>query len=163
MASGSTCGSKMTTAGQPGCSGHKGAASTASYAANVYQVKDGHQYAVAQGKTFEVTSETPYHEMGTARYYFADEKSMSACAEKMASLAAELDGEAVSLATAEANVTTDRYGKKYGTCPVTNDKFLITADSPAKVMDGQKYYVCSEKCAHNLVPAGVQADHTTAH
>jgi YHS domain-containing protein len=122
----------------------------ASYAANVYEVRDGHKYAVCNGKTFEVTETTPYSEVGNARYYFADEASKVRCAEKMALMAAELDKEAVSLATAEANVTVDN-GQKYGVCPVTNDKFLVTTDSPAKVVDGQKYYVCSDKCASQML------------
>jgi YHS domain-containing protein len=124
--------------------------SKASYAANVYEVRDGHQYAVCNGQTFEVTATTPYAEVGNARYYFADEESRVRCSEKMKAMATELDKEAVSLATAEANVTVDN-GQKYGICPVTNDKFLVTADSPAKVVDGQKYYVCSDKCASQML------------
>jgi hypothetical protein len=126
-------------------------ASNGHYGANVFAVRDGHEWAVCNGKTFEVSDQTPYSDVGPARYYFADENSRVTCVEKMAMMAKELDQEAVSLATSEGNVTTDSDGQKYGVCPVTHDKFLITADSPAKVMDGQKYYVCSEKCAAELM------------
>ena len=145
-----SCGSKDASKAMT----HSGCGSTstnAAYAANVYEVRDGHKYAVCNGKTFEVTETSPYAEVGTARYYFADEASKIKCAEKMKSMAADLDQEAVSLATVEGNVTTDKDGHKYAVCPVTNDKFMVTADSPAKVMDGQKYYVCSDKCASQFL------------
>jgi hypothetical protein len=148
MTSGS-CMSQSTNSSMP----HAGCgmtASKASYAANVYEARDGHQYAVCNGQKFEVTPTTPYMEVGNARYFFADEESRVRCAEKMKSMAADLDREAVSLATAEGNVTTDSYGRKYAVCPITNEKFLVTADSPAKVMDGQKYYVRSDKCLSQL-------------
>lgn len=126
-------------------------ASKASFAANVYEVRDGHLWAVCNGKKFEVTSNTPYSEIGSARYYFADEASKVTCAEKMAMTAKALDAETVSLATVEGNVTTESDGRKFAVCPVSNDKFMVAADSPAKVMDGQKYYVCSDKCASQLM------------
>ncbi len=126
-------------------------ASKASYAANVYEVRDGREWAVCNGEKFEVTASTPYNEVGNARYYFADEASKVTCAEKMALMAKELNQETVSLATAEGNVTTDADGRKYALCPVSHDKFLLTADSPAMVMDGEKYYVCSDKCASQLM------------
>ncbi len=147
-AGGHSCASKSSMT-HAGC-GTAGA-SKASYAANVYEVRDGHLWAVCNGKKFEVTTSTPYSEIGRARYYFADEDSKVTCAEKMAMMAKELDRETVTLATAEGNVTMDTDGHKYAVCPVSHDKFLITADSPAKVIDGQKYYVCSDKCASQLM------------
>ena len=146
---GGGCSSKMSNSAMAhaGC----GTSTTkAAYAANVYEVRDGHTYAVCNGEKFEVTATTPYTEVGNARYYFANEESRVRCAEKMKSMASELDKEAVSLATAEANVVVDN-GQKYGVCPVTNDKFLVTAESPAKVIDGQKYYVCSSDCASKML------------
>ena len=134
---------------QAGC-GMKGA-SSAFYAANVYDVRDGQEWAVCQGKQFEVTATTPYYDLGNARYYFADKNCMSKCSEKMASVAADLDREAVSLATVEGNVKVASDGQKYAVCPISHDQFPVTSGMPVKVMNGKKYYVCNEKCASELM------------
>ena len=163
MAGGKMCGTKTATAGHACCpSDKKAAGAKAAYAANVYEVRDGRKYAVAQGKTFEVTATTPYYEVGSARYYFSDAESMSKCSEKMASMAAEIDKETVSLATAEGNVVTNENGQKLAVCPVSDDKFVITASTPAKVVDGQKYYVCSERCDHAFLQTAVLTDQQKA-
>ena len=116
------------------------------YGANVYQVVDGHEWAVAEGKKFEVTTSSPYVQVGNARYYFADAKCKDMCAQRMAKIEPEIDKEAVSLATAEGNVVSTENGQKWAECKVSHEKFLVTADSPAIVMDGQKVYFCGSGC-----------------
>jgi hypothetical protein len=110
------------------------------YAANVYEVQGGRIWAVCCGKKFEVTASTPYTQVGGARYYFADEASKTLCAVKMSQIAAQMDREAVSLATLDGNVVGEENGQKIAQCLVTGRKFLVTADSPVMVADGKKYY-----------------------
>jgi hypothetical protein len=134
----STCGSHANwTASLCGSKGY--------YAANVYRVQNGHMWAVCQGKTFEVNEATPFVQMDEARYYFADEASKIRCHEMMKATAPAIDREVVSLATAEANVVDVENGRKIAQCPVTGHKFVVTADSPARVVDGQKYYMSVEQ------------------
>jgi hypothetical protein len=110
------------------------------YAANVYEVHDGRMWAVCCGKKFEVSGNTPYSQVGEARYYFADAASKSSCAVQMSKLAAQMDREAVSLATLDGNIVGEENGRKIAQCIVTGKKFLVTADSPVMVADGKKYY-----------------------
>lgn len=118
-------------------------ASKGYYAANVYEVRDGHQYAVCNGTTFEVTDKTPFNQVGQARYYFADEASQISCNVKMAEMASKIDREAVALATAEGNVRNADNGLKFAQCLESGKEFAVTADTPVKVMDGKKYYAAS--------------------
>lgn len=111
------------------------------YCANVYDIRDGHRYAVCDGKTFEVTENTPYSQVGEARYYFADNASKISCPVQMSLMTAQMDKETVALATIEGNVIGEENGLKIAQCMVTGKKFIVTADSPAKVVDGKKYYV----------------------
>jgi len=110
------------------------------YAANVYEVQDGRMWAVSCGKKFEVTANTPYAQVGGARYYFADEATKTSCAVKMSRMTAQMDREAVSLASMDGNVIAEENGQKIAQCIVTGRKFLVTADSPVMVADGKKYY-----------------------
>lgn len=139
MTAGSSCGSHSASWASNVC-GSKGY-----YAANVYAVREGHMYAVCQGKTFEVTATTPFTQVAEARYYFADEASKIQCHEQMKATAPAIDREAVLLATAEANVVDVEHGQKVAQCPITCQKFVVTADSPARVADGQKYYMSVEQ------------------
>ncbi len=102
-------------------------------------------FAVCQGKTFEVTAKTPFVQVDEARYYFADEASKIQCHETMNATVPAIDREVVSLATTEANVVDLEDGQKIAQCPVTGQKFIVTADSPARVVDGQKYYMSAEQ------------------
>jgi hypothetical protein len=110
------------------------------YAANVYEVRDGRMWAVCCGKKFEVSANTPYTQVGEARYYFADEASKTSCAVQMSKLVAQMDREAVSLASMDGNVIGQDNGQKIAQCIVTGRTFLVTADSPVMVADGKKYY-----------------------
>jgi len=110
------------------------------YAANVYEVQDGRMWAVCCGKKFEVTANTPYAQVGGARYYFADEASKVACPYKMTDMTERIDRETVALATMDGNVVAEENGQKIAQCIVTGRKFLVTADSPVMVADGKKYY-----------------------
>jgi hypothetical protein len=120
-------------------------ASKASYAANVYKVENGMMYAVADGKRFVVTSKTPYTQVGNARYYFADEACKVGCPTKMSSMTSNYNAEAAHLATHEANVTIVD-GKKMATC-CSSTPFEVSANTPSLVVNGEKVYYCSEKCA----------------
>ena len=132
----SSCASGAKTSWTSNVCGSKGY-----YDANVYEVRDGHKYAVCEGKKFEVTANTPYTQVGEARYYFADDASKVSCSVKMSQMASQIDREAVSLATLEGNVVGTEDGHKIAQCVSTGKKFVVTADSPAKVADGKKYYV----------------------
>lgn len=110
------------------------------YAANVYEVRDSRMWAVCCGKKFEVSASTPYTQVSEARYYFADEATKTSCAVQMSKLAAQMDHEAVSLATMDGNVIGEDNGQKIARCIVTGRTFLVTADSPVMVADGKKYY-----------------------
>jgi len=110
------------------------------YAANVYEVRDGRTWAVCCGKKFEVSANTPYTQVGEARYYFADEASKTSCAVQMSKLAGQMDRETVALATMDGNIVGEENGQKIAQCIVTGRKFLVTADSPMMVADGKKYY-----------------------
>jgi len=116
--------------------GHKGY-----YAANVYEMRDGHVFAVWEGRRFEVVDETPFTQSGNARYYFADEATKVACTLTLSRLAPEVNREVVSLATAEGNVVGEERGQKLAQCPVTGRRFLVTADSPVMVVDGRRIYL----------------------
>jgi hypothetical protein len=111
------------------------------YGANVYEVRDGRMWAVCWGKKFEVTENTPYTQLGEARYYFADEASKVACPYEMREMAERVDRETVALATVDGNVIGEENGRKIAQCIVTGRKFLVTADSPVMVADGKKYYM----------------------
>jgi hypothetical protein len=145
-----SCGMKnaqMTEMNGTSCTGHKKdwasvvCGNKDYYGANVYAVKDGRMWAVCHGKTFEVTENSPYKQVGNARYYFADDASKIACDMKMAQMAPEIDQEAVALATTDGNVVGTENGLKVAQCVVTGKKFIVTADSPSKVADGKRYYV----------------------
>jgi hypothetical protein len=111
------------------------------YSANVYDVRDGHMYAVCEGRTFEVTNNTPYTQVGEARYYFADNAAKISCPVQMSQKSAQIDKETVSLATLEGNVVGEQNGQKIAQCMTTGKQFLITADSPVRMVDGKKYYL----------------------
>jgi YHS domain-containing protein len=134
-AQGTSCQSGATSAWTSKLCGDRGY-----YAANVYEVQDGRIWAVCCGKKFEVTASTPYTQVGGARYYFADEASKTSCAVKMSQMTAQMDREAVSLASMDGNVVGEENGQKIAQCLVTGRKFLVTADSPVMVADGKKYY-----------------------
>jgi hypothetical protein len=114
--------------------------------ANVYKVENGTMYAVADGKKFVVTDQTPYNQVGNARYYFADNSCAVKCSEKMASKAGSYAHEAVELATFESNVKVEG-GKKIAHCSISNKDFEVTSATPAVVVDGQKTYFCGQGCA----------------
>ena len=111
------------------------------YGANVYVVRDGHQYAVCEGRVFEVCGSTPYVQMQNARYFVDNPWLSNNCASDPSALAAELDREAVALATVDGNVLETENGQKVARCPVTGETFIVTADSPVRVMDGKRYYL----------------------
>jgi hypothetical protein len=111
------------------------------YAANVYLVNDGCEWAVCNGRTFEVTEATPFTQVGEARYYFADEDSRIRCAQAMQNAADRIDKETVALATADGNVVGTENGMKVARCLVSGRQFLVTADSPIRVADGKRYYL----------------------
>jgi hypothetical protein len=123
-------------------------AKKASYAANVYKVENGVKYAVADGKRFVVTGDTPYTEVGNARYYFADENCAVKCPTKMSSMTSKYNAEAASMTTREANVKIID-GKKMATCCDSDKTFEVTASTPSIVMNGEKVYFCNEKCAQH--------------
>ncbi len=107
-------------------------------------------YAVADGKKFVVSDNTPYNQIGHARYYFADDACAVKCNTKMASTAKNYTHEAVELATMEANVKVED-GKKIATCSISGNSFEVTNATPAVVMDGQKTYFCGEGCASSFM------------
>ncbi|MBI5059014.1 hypothetical protein HZB60_04410 [candidate division KSB1 bacterium] len=160
---GGACGSGEKTkqtkmAGAACCPGGAGSAGCSSkmaslcgdkgyFAANVYDCKDGHVMAVYKGKKFEVTDKTPYTQIENARYYFADNECAVKCQETLKTMAAEINREAVSLATAEGNIVENKDGHKIAACKMSGEKFEVTGTTPARVMDGQKVYFCSENCA----------------
>ncbi|MBU0507964.1 hypothetical protein KKH27_03890 [bacterium] len=113
------------------------------YAANVYEVRDGHQFAVYEGKRFEVTDATPYTQVGEARYYFADKDCQVSCTKTLGAKADAINQEAVALATAEGNVEKMENGRKIAICPVTGKEFAVTGNTPTRVMDGKKFYLAS--------------------
>jgi hypothetical protein len=136
----SSCGSGSSMTSVYGSKGY--------YAANVYEVRDGHTWAIEQGRKFEVTLGSPFIQVGNARYYFESDESKKAYSEKMSSLAPQIDREVVSLATTEANVVGSENGQKIAECKVSGKKFPVTADSPMLVMDGQKTYFCGQGCCN---------------
>jgi hypothetical protein len=112
------------------------------YAANVFAMCHGHEYAVYGEETFEVTEKTPFIQNGQARYYFPSEELKVKCAQDQQMHLAELEQETVSLATADGNVVSvNSNGEKVAQCPVTGKSFVVTADSPVKVLDGKRYYL----------------------
>ena len=112
------------------------------YGANVFGECHGHEYAIYDGKTFEVTEDTPFIQVKNARYYFPNENAASDCEKNMSSSATRMEQQAVSLATADGNVIdVNGNGQKTARCPVTGKTFVVTADSPVKVIDGRKYYL----------------------
>lgn len=138
--------SDMTSSDKSGCGSKANwssnlCGSKGYYAANVYEVRDGHMYAVCNGKTFEVTANTPYQQVGDARYYFADDASKISCPVEMTNSAVKIEREAVALASVEGNVVGMENGQKVAQCVATGKKFVVTADSPVKLVDGKKYYL----------------------
>jgi hypothetical protein len=140
-------GAQMSSAAGGACSAHASdwtsvlSEGRGYYGANVYDAHDGHAFAVFHGQKFEVTDKTPYMQVGNARYFFPTEKSKIECNTRMANEAPALEQETVSLATADGNVVYQENGQKYAMCPVTGRKFVVTADSPVKVVDGRRYYM----------------------
>ncbi|MBU1636378.1 hypothetical protein KKC97_01765 [bacterium] len=129
-----------------------GGMSKASYGANVYKVENGTMYAVADGKRFVVTSSTPYTQVGNARYYFADEKCAVGCQSKMSMMAPKYNAEAAKLTMRESNVKIID-GKKMAQC-CSNEYFEVTESTPSLVMNGEKFYYCSQNCAdHRMAMA----------
>ncbi|HEY3294472.1 MAG TPA: hypothetical protein VGL38_03475 [bacterium] len=124
------------------------------YGANVFDVCDGRQYAVCEGKVFEVHNDTPFVDMGDARYYVADECMKPAFQADPEAVASELDREAVALATVDGNVIGNRDGQILAKCPVTGQVFIVTADSPVKVRDGKRYYL-SDTVNLSAVESGI--------
>lgn len=118
--------------------------------ANVYKVENGLMYAIADGKKFVVNDKTPYNQVGNARYYFADDACAVKCKEKMASMAKEINHEAVELATLESNVKVED-GKKVATCSMSGKSFEVTSSTPVVVANGQKTYFCGEGCANHFM------------
>ena len=135
--SASSCSSKMAS-----LCGDKGY-----FAANVYENKGGHMMAVYKGKKFEVTDKTPYTQIENARYYFADNECAVKCQETLKTMASEINRETVALATAEANIVENKDGHKIAACKMSGEKFEVSGTTPARVIDGQKVYFCSENCA----------------
>jgi hypothetical protein len=138
----------MSSAQGTGC--HSGASSAWTsklcgergyYCANVYEVRDGRMWAVCCGQKFEVSANTPYTQVGDARYYFADEASRVGCPYKMKDMAQRIERETITLATMDGNVIGEENGHKIAQCLVTGRRFLVTADSPVMVADGKKYYM----------------------
>lgn len=111
------------------------------YGANVFEVRDGHSYAVYDGKRFEVTDATPYTQVGNARYYFADKSCQISCTKTLGEKASTIDRETVSLAMTEDNVVRMENGQKIARCPVTGREFAVEPNTAAKVMDGKKFYL----------------------
>jgi hypothetical protein len=141
---------RMTGSQNPQCEGHRDWAVVITgnrgyYDANVFAVLNGHMYAVCQGKQFEVSDLTPYTQMDAARYYFADETSRIRCSERMKTMAKAIDQETVALATTDGNVVSEDNGFKVARCPVTGREFIVTADSPVRVVDGKRYYLSAEQ------------------
>ena len=93
------------------------------------------------GDVFEVTNSTPFVEMGDSRYYIADACTEKAFQSHPAATARKLDQEAVSLATADGNIVGEQNGQKMAKCPVTGRVFIVTADSPVRVLDGKCFYM----------------------
>jgi hypothetical protein len=121
------------------------------YGANVYTVQDGHQYAVCEGRSFEVCSETLYVQVQNARYFLDDPWLSIACRDDPSVLTTELDREAVALATVDGNIVGMEDGRLLARCPVTGKIFIVTADSPVRVMNGERYYFSDTV---NLASAG---------
>ncbi len=119
------------------------------YGANVYEVRDGHQYAVYEGRKFEVTDQTPYTQVGDARYYFADDACKISCTQTMAAKAPVIDRETVALATTDGNVVKVENGHKIARCTETGKEFEVTDNTPAKVKDGKRYYYAMLEKADN--------------
>jgi hypothetical protein len=117
------------------------------YAVNVYDVKEGKQWAVYKGKKFEVSDATPYTQVEQARYYFADNECAVKCQETLKSMAADIEKEAVSLATLEGNIVEEKDGAKYASCLGCKEKFALSDKSAIRVMDGKKFYFCCDGCA----------------
>jgi len=117
------------------------------YAANVFEVRDGKQYAVYEGKQFQVTDATPYTQIENARYYFADKDCQVNCTKTLGEKASKIDKEAVGLATAEGNVVRVENGQKIACCPITGKDFAVGPNSAVKVMDGKKFYLASMETA----------------
>ena len=107
---------------------------------NVVAVENGHRYAVWSGSVFEVTCTTPYVDFGDARYYVPDQGMTSDFRCHPESVARQENQEAVDLATADGNVVSDVNGQMLAQCPITGHVFVVTADSPVRVMDGKCYY-----------------------
>ncbi|MDD5088381.1 MAG: hypothetical protein PHI18_06230 [bacterium] len=117
------------------------------YGANVFEIRDGKQYAVYEGKQFQVTDKTPYTQVENARYYFADKDCQINCTKTLGEKASMIDREAVSLATTEGNVVRMENGQKIARCPVTGREFAVGPKTEAKVMDGKKFYLASLETA----------------
>jgi hypothetical protein len=151
MASSKSCDASKASASCSATCGSKDA-KKAYYAANVYKVENGMRYAVADGKKFVVTKDTPYTQVGKARYYFADDHCSVKCQEKMSSMASKYNHEAVVLASNEGNVKIVD-GKKMAHC--CGHDFAVDSSTPALVMDGQKVYFCNDKCCDNAMAMNV--------
>lgn len=144
-------GASMTSGG--GCTMSKNSSMASAcgskgyYGANVYDVKDGKQWAVYKGKKFEVTDATPYTQVESARYYFADNECAVKCTETLKSMAADIEKETVALATLEGNIVEEKDGVKYANCSGCKEKFAVTEKSAIRMMDGKKVYYCCDGCA----------------
>jgi hypothetical protein len=110
----------------------------------VYKVENGVKYAVADGKRFVVTANTPFTDVGNARYYFADESCAVKCPTAMSSMASKYNHEAAALASSEANIKVVD-GKKFASC--CGQEFEVSSNTAVVCLDGQKTYCCSETCA----------------
>lgn len=143
-------GASMTSGGCPMSKNSSMASACGSkgyYGANVYDVKEGKQWAVYKGKKFEVTDATPYTQVEMARYYFADNECAVKCTETLKSMAADIEKETVALATLEGNIVEEKDGVKYANCSGCKEKFPVTEKSAIRVMDGKKMYYCCDGCA----------------
>jgi hypothetical protein len=114
--------------------------SSAWYGANVYEVCDGRGFAVCQGREFEVGTDTPYIQIGNARYYLDSPALEASCKHNPSALTSELDREAVALASVDGNVVGMENGQKVARCPDSGRTFVVTPDSQIRVMDGQRFY-----------------------
>ncbi len=103
--------------------------------------------AVYKGSKFAVTESTPYTQVGNARYYFTNSECAVKCQESLKAMAGDLEKETVSLATAEANIVEQKEGEKWAQCKMSGHKFQVTSATPVRMIDGQKYYFCSDACA----------------
>jgi hypothetical protein len=110
------------------------------FGANVFEVCDGREFAICQGREIEVCDNTPYIQIGDARYFLDNPRLEAYCTSDLGPLASELDREAVALATVDGNVVGVENGQKIARCLKSGRTFTVTPDSQVRVMNGRRYY-----------------------